>query len=366
MRLPNFFGWSGADLLWNERPLLRCGRWKLDSFSSRLFEPLERRKEPAARLHAHGAAERGRWLRPRKISSIEAAGIGAGRRLPITKTPGDGKLRSFASELWHKFLDDNVNDGAAILAFFFVLAAFPATIFVLSLLPAISLPHLQQAILDLLHQVLPAQSADFFDGAVGYAAAEGKKGLITMGLVLALWSGSSGVYAGMEQLNVVHEVRDQRPFWRARGTAVLLMLFFSALALASLSLVIFGGVVQSWVAGMIGWSQPLRIFFAALRWVILAAALLFALAIGYRFGPAADVRFRFLSAGNVFAASVVAVGSAAFRLYVAKFGNYNAEYGNLAAAIILMLWMYLAGTALLVGCEIDTLLARRADGAKRS
>lgn len=258
-----------------------------------------------------------------------------------------------------------MNDGAAILAFFFVLAAFPAAIFVLLLLPAVSVPHLQQAILDLLHQVLPAQSADFFDGAVQYAATEGKNGLIALGLVLALWSGSSGVYAGMEQLNVVHEVKDQRPFWRARGTAILLMLVFAALALGALSLVIFGGTIQSWVAGMIGWSQPLRIFFAALRWVILAVALLLALAIGYRFGPTARVRFRLISPGSVFAASVVAAGSAAFRLYVAKFGNYNAEYGNLAAAIILMLWMYLAGIALLVGCEIDTLLARRADAAMR-
>lgn len=264
--------------------------------------------------------------------------------------------------MWRKFLDDNVIDGAAILAFFFVLAVFPAAIFVLSLLPAISIPHLQQAILDLLHQVLPAQSAAFFDGAVRYAAAEGKKGLITFGLIFTLWSGSSGVYAGMQQLNAVHGVRDDpRPFWKARGTAMLLMLFFTALAIGSLSMVIFGGAVQGWVASLIGWSEALRLFFAGLRWVILAAAMLLAIAVAYRFGPWAKVRFRFLSPGNVFALTVMAAGSAGFRLYVAKFGNYSATYGSLAAVIILMLWMYLAATALLVGCEINALL----DGGSR-
>jgi membrane protein len=236
-----------------------------------------------------------------------------------------------------------------------LLAAFPSAIFVLSLLPSLSVPHLQQAIVDLLHQVLPEQSANLFEGTVRYARSGGKEGLLTFGLIFALWSGSSGVYAITEQLNAICDHTERRSFLKARGMAVLLTLFFAALTISTLSLVILGGAIQSWFASLIGWSEPLRIFFATMRWVILAAAGLFALAVAYRFGPDVKARFRFISPGNVAAALLMAVASVGFRLYVSRFGNYGATYGSLAAVIVLMLWMYLAGIALLVGWEINKL-----------
>jgi membrane protein len=258
--------------------------------------------------------------------------------------------------LWREIQNDNVLDGAAVLAYFFLLAVFPAALFVLSLLPSLSIPHLQEAILDLLHQVLPQQSANLFEVTVRYVASKGSAGLLTFGLVFTLWSASTGVFAIMEQLNTVYHVKDQRPFWKARGTAILLMLIFFLLVIGSLSLVIFGGVIQSWLAAIFGWSNPLRLFFATMRWIIIAAAALLAFAVIYRFGPDVNVQFRFLSPGNVVATILIALASIGFRFYVSKFGNYSATYGNLAAMIILMLWMYLAGIALLVGCEINAIL----------
>lgn len=237
-----------------------------------------------------------------------------------------------------------------------MLAAIPAAIFVLSLLPSLRIPHLQQAMLDLLHQALPEQSANLFDGTIRYVASGGSKGLLTFGLIFALWSGSSGVYAVMEQLNVIFDITDRRPFWKSRGIAILLMIFLAALAIGSLSLVILGGVAQSWMASLIGWSQPLRLFFATLRWIILAAASLFALAVAYRVGPDINEKFRFISPGNVVAAVLIALASIGFRYYVSRFGNYNAMYGSLAAIIVLMMWMYMAGIAVLVGAEINTIL----------
>lgn len=260
--------------------------------------------------------------------------------------------------MWREIQDDHILDGAAVIAFFSLLAVFPAALFVLSLLPSLKIPHLQQALVDLLYQVLPNTSAELFEVTVRYVAGEGKGALLTFGLVLSLWSASSGVSSVMDQLNVVHDVKDRRPLWKARGTAILLMLFFAALAIASLSLVIFGGTIQSWIASLIGWSRALRIFFATLRWIIIAAAVLLSLAVAYRFGPDADVEFRFISPGNVAAAVLIALASVGFRFYVSVFGNYSATYGNLAAMILLMLWMYLAGIALLVGCETNRILER--------
>lgn len=266
-------------------------------------------------------------------------------------------MMDFARRLWRKFQDDDVLNGAATLAFFFLLAIFPAAIFVLSLLPSLSIPHLRQAILDLLHQALPEQSAKLFEETIRDVTAD-RTQLLTIGLIFTVWSASAGVYAIMEQLNRVCEVKEQRGFWRARGIAILLMLVFVLLAIGSLSLAVFGGVVQSWLASIIGWSRPLLLFFVILRWIILGAALLLALAVIYRFGPDVDFKFRFITPGNVVAAALIALASIGFRFYVSKFGNYGATYGNLAAMIILILWMYLVGIVILVGGEINAILRR--------
>lgn len=210
--------------------------------------------------------------------------------------------------------------------------------------------------LDLLHQVLPEQSANLFEVTVRYVAAQPTKGLLTFGLLFTLWSASTGVYAIMQQLNIVCGAKEQRAFWKARGTAILLTILFVILALGSLSLVILGGVIQSWLASVLGWSQPLLVSFATFRWIVIASAVLLALAVIYRFGPDVGDRFRFISSGNVTAAALIALASIGFRFYVSKFGHYNATYGNLAAMIILMLWMYMAGIAVLVGYEINAIL----------
>jgi membrane protein len=333
------------------------GKWGTRKFKTVLPQAWATRPEPAG-------LSSGSWDRVSRIRSKERGStrIGAaerrGKELSTTSTPSHGRLIDFARDLWREIQDDHVLDGAAVLAYFFLLAVFPAALIVLSLLPSLSIPHLQEAILDLLHQILPQQSANLFEGTVRYVASEGRGGLLTFGLIFTVWSASSGVSAIMEQLNVVHDVKERRPFWKARRTALLLLVFFVLLAVGSLSLVIFGGVVQSWLASIIGWSRPLVIFFATLRWIIIGVALLLTLAVIYRFGPDVNLKFRFISPGNVVAATLIALTSIGLRFYVSKFGNYSATYGNLAAMIILMLWMYMAGIALLVGCEINAILRR--------
>lgn len=267
-------------------------------------------------------------------------------------------LIDFSKRVWHEIQKDRVFTGAAALAYFLLLAVFPGAIFVLSLLPYLSIPHMQQAIMDLLHQVLPAQSASLFGETVRNLVSEKKGGLLTFGFVFTLWSASTGMYAIVQQLNVAYDVKERRPFWKVQGTALVLMLLFVILVIGSLSLVIFGGVIQSWLASSIGWSRPLLMFFAALRWSIIGISLLLGLAVIYRFGPDVTAKFRFISPGNVIAAILIALVSIGVQFYVLEFGkNYNATYGSLGAVIILMLWLYLAGVAILVGGEINKILS---------
>jgi membrane protein len=265
----------------------------------------------------------------------------------------------FIKDLWRELQKDNVFNGAASLAFFLLLSIFPAAIILISLFPYLPVPHLQQAIIDLLYQTLPEQSAALFEGTVRQVVAQKKGGLLTFSFLFLLWSASTGIYAVIQQINIAYDVKDRRPFWKVHGTAILLMLLILILVVSALSLVIFGGVIQSWVASLIGWSSALLAFFAFMRWVIIASFLLLSFALIYHFGPDVRQKFQFISPGSLIGIILIALASMGFRFYISSFGNYGATYGSLGAMIILMLWLYLASSVLLIGSEINALIDQR-------
>ena len=262
----------------------------------------------------------------------------------------------FARDLNSEIADHNVYNGAAALAFYMILSIFPAAIIMLSLLPYLPIPDLNKAVLGLIGQVLPHQSAKLFTGVVNEVTSQRSGGLLSFGLLFLLWSSSSGLYAIMQQLNSTYEVKEGRPFWKVRGTALILMVLFFILVVGGFGLIVFGGMIQSWFWRQIGWSKPDLVFFTVFRWAIIALFLLSAFAIIYYFGPDVEHKFRFISPGSVFGVISLVIASLGFRFYVANFSNYTATYGSLGALIVLQMWLYIVGLVILVGSEINVFL----------
>jgi membrane protein len=256
-------------------------------------------------------------------------------------------------EIWNEIEDDNVFNGAAALAFWLMLAIFPMAIFLLSLLPYLPIADLEQAIMDLMHQILPQNAADLFQGIVEDVTSQKRGGALTFGLLFTLWSASSGMYAIMQQLNITYDVTEERPFWKVRGTAILLLLIFVVLVVGAFSLVILGGVIQDQISAVFGRNQAVLIFFSVVRWIIIALFLSLGFACIYYFGPDVEQRFRFITPGSVIGVILLVIASLGFRFYITNFGDYSATYGSIGAVIILMLWLYIAGLVILIGSEIN-------------
>ena|GEM_PF-113122 len=271
---------------------------------------------------------------------------------------GSWKGKELLRQLIHEIREDQVFNGAAALAFYTMLALFPAAIFGLSLLPYLPIPHLRQAVFDLLFEILPPSAAELFTGTVSRIMSDRNGGLLSFGLVFAIWSASSGLDAVMQQLNVVYGVTDRRSFVRQRATALLLMMMFMGLLVVTFALVIIGGELQDALSGVLGWSEPVHVFFALLRWLIISGALLAAFAIVYRFAP--DVRrpFELLSPGNLFATAGFLLASFGFRTYVDNLASYDTTYGSLGAVIVLLLWLFIIGAVIMIGGELNDLVAR--------
>ena len=256
--------------------------------------------------------------------------------------------------------------GAAALAFYLVLAVFPALVFLLSLLPYLPVEDLDRAIMDLLHQGMPSEAAAMLESTVQSLVNQRKGGLLSLGLAGALWAASTGMYAVMRQLNITYNVEEARSFIRGRATALLLTLLFGILVVSAFMLIVLGGVLQEWIGSHFGRSQLLLSGFALTRWLIILAFLLLGFAFIYYAGPNVEQKFKWITPGSVIGVVLLVGMSMLFRLYIEHFGNYEATYGSLGAVVILMLWFYAAGLVLLIGSEVNVAAEKRMPGGKQA
>jgi membrane protein len=272
--------------------------------------------------------------------------------------------KRFLSDLYAKLNDDNVFNGAAALGFYLTLAIFPAMIAIMAVLPYLPIARVDLAIMDLLQQTLPPSAAEMFSDVVREVTSERRRGVLSFGIAAALWAASTGMYAIMQQLNITYDVKEARSFVRARVVALGLTLLVGSLMLGALSLVVLGGVIQDWIGNRFGFSTGLLTFFAVLRWVIIAAAVLTAFGLVYWLAPNVDQRFHFITPGSIVGGLLLIIASVGFSLYAANFADYDATYGSIGAVIVLMLWLYIAGLVMLLGSEINVLKERYSPGGK--
>jgi uncharacterized BrkB/YihY/UPF0761 family membrane protein len=152
--------------------------------------------------------------------------------------------KQFGSDLKREISEDHVFSGAAALGYYLTLAMFPALILMISVLPYVPVAHVDQAIMDLLRQVLPKQSGELVSGIVSNVASHRRGGLLSFSAIGTLWAATSGTYGIMQQLNITYDVKEARSFVKGRGVAVALSLICGVLVIGALSLVVLGGVIQ--------------------------------------------------------------------------------------------------------------------------
>jgi membrane protein len=250
-------------------------------------------------------------------------------------------LRRLAKDFRREIREDHIGQGAAALAFYWMLSLFPAAIFLLTLLAYLPFPNLERALMHFARTTLPDDAGALLSSFVDNVLTRRRGGLLSFGAVLTVWSTSSGIHALMHQLNVAWDVDERRPYWKRRSVALLIALSFALLVIGAFGLVVFGRGLH------------LRL----LRWLIICVALLVGIALIYHYGPNVRRRFRLVTPGSVLALTMLIVASVGFQIFVSRVASFSITYGSLGAAITLMLWLYLAGWAILLGAELDATLA---------
>jgi membrane protein len=177
-----------------------------------------------------------------------------------------------------------------------------------------------------------------------------------IGVVLALWSASSGVRNLMEALNVVYGERERRGFLRFYGTALLLTI--AAIVGVAIAMTIVVAVPM--VVRFLGLGSVLGAMVDNARWPVVAATVMLGLAVIYRYGPSRDrPRWAWVAWGAGIATLLWLAGSALFSLYVTQFGNFNKTYGSAGAIVVLLMWFLVSAYAVLIGGEINAEMERQ-------
>jgi membrane protein len=263
-----------------------------------------------------------------------------------------------------EFLTGTLMTKASSLAYSFMLALFPATIFLFTLIPYIPIHNFQQNMIDLISIILPNQKATQFfnDNIVDIIKNQNGK-LLSFGFLSALIFATNGVANLMRAFNRSSLVLETRTWLKIRWVALVLTVVISISLLIAILIMTAGQNVLNFLQAHIFVKHHFWLYiFAFIRWVIVVAIFFVVVSILYRYGPAHKLRWKFFNPGSILATCLAVLTSLGFSYYINHFSSYNKIYGSIGTLIVVMLWLFLNSLIILMGFELNANI----DFAKRN
>jgi membrane protein len=259
--------------------------------------------------------------------------------------------------VYAEVMDDDVLGRSAQLSYYFLLALFPALLFLTSLLGYLACENgeLRQGLFNYLAAVLPGEASKLVSDTVTDVTQSSGGGKLSFGILATFWAASNGMGAISESLNAAYDLKESRPWWKVRLTAVGLTLALTFLIVTALVLVLYGHDIADAVAGWVGLGSAFATAWKILQWPLVLVFVLLAFGLIYYFGPDAHQQdWKWITPGAAIGVLLWLLVSFAFKAYLSFFNSYSATYGTLGAVIILMLWFYFTGAAILIGGETNS------------
>ncbi|HYY59457.1 MAG TPA: YihY/virulence factor BrkB family protein [Pyrinomonadaceae bacterium] len=272
-------------------------------------------------------------------------------------TLGGLTWKKLAQRIWEQISADDLFGRAAQLSYYFLLALFPLLLFLVTLLGyfAEAGSELRDTLLGYLGEVMPASATELVRTTIDEVAKQKGGGKLSFGILAALWAASNGMGAISETLNAAYNVEETRPWWKIRLVTVGLTVALALLIVIALTLIFGGSKIADLLAGTYGFSQAFTLTWKIVQWPIVLSFVLLTFNLIYYFAPdLKDQDWKWVSPGAAIGVALWLLVSFAFRLYLHFFDSYSATYGSLGALIIMMLWFYLTGAAILIGGEINS------------
>ncbi|MCM3616002.1 YihY/virulence factor BrkB family protein [Sutcliffiella horikoshii] len=263
------------------------------------------------------------------------------------------RLIRFLKRLGDEMKKDRATGLAAEQAYYYMLSVFPLLVLALSIIPYLNID--PQKLIEFLHTMMPQETVSIFEESISDFVNNPSGGLLTVGILGTIWSASNGMNAFIGAMNQAFNVEESRPFYLVRLLSIGLTLGLIFAFLIAFFLPVFGGIIISQVEELIDIPGSTAIILNVLRFFIAFFVIFIIITALYRIAPDVNKSFKELLPGAIVATVIWQLVSIGFSFYVSNFGNFSATYGSLGGVIILMLWLFITGLALVIGGEINAI-----------
>lgn len=279
----------------------------------------------------------------------------------------DVSLYRIVKRFLNNLQDDEIMDRANGVAFNFILAIFPAIIFLFTLIPYVTryFPDINSdSILGFIRELaesglMPLGMYDVATTTITDIVSNQRGGLLTLGFLFALILSTNGMLALMRAFNACYKTIENRSGLKTRLIATALTINMTFVLFLTILLLVVGQLVIEYL--LLNFSEftsfnlstlEINILFA-LRFIVIFITFFLTISTIYYFGPAIHYNWRFFSIGSLVATLLCLAVSYGFSYYITNFGTYNKVYGSIGVLIALLVWVQLITVVLLVGYEIN-------------
>jgi len=264
------------------------------------------------------------------------------------------QLVTLLKNLYTRFQDDEVPALAAQLTYYLILAFFPFVIFLITL--SAYTPLSREDILTDLIALMPNAVGPLVGDLFKEIIQERSSTILSLGMIAAIWTASSGMMAIIRTLNKAYDVSERRPYWKVKGISIVYTLGFSIVICLAFVLLVFGQMIGHYVFETFNVPHSFEALWGPLKYILTLVIMCTVFALLYYTAPNRRIRFYDVLPGALFTTVGWVVISLSFSYYVNHFGNYTTTYGSLGGIIILLIWLYLSSILLLLGGEINASL----------
>lgn len=262
-----------------------------------------------------------------------------------------------------RVIDDDITALAAQLAYNLLLSFLP---FLLLLLTMLGYSDLQSKdVLIYLRQIMPKSAFDLIYTTVIDVIDSQNGNLLSLSIIGIIWSGSSGFRAIINGLNKAYDEKETRPYWKTLMISILFMVGLAGVIIVAVALVVFGQMIGNLIATRLNLSSEFILNWDIIRYLITLGGMVFVFAALYHFTPCRRLTWKEVMPGATFSTLGWLISSLGFAYYVNNFNNYSSIYGGIGAVIVLMLWLYITSIIILLGGEINALLAYQKSGKEK-
>lgn len=269
---------------------------------------------------------------------------------------GSVSYLELAKQVLHEVKEEDCSEHAAAMAYYFLFAMFPFFLFLTTLIGMLPIPDLLEYLLSRAATMLPGEAFSLIQDNIKALFMNKKEGLLSIGILLALWASSNAIVSVMDAMNKLYDVEEGRPFWKVRLVAIGLVIGLSLLMLLAMVLLMFGTKIGNYIADLIHFGPLFLVAWHLVLIPVILFLLVLAIALVYYYTPDVEHTWVWISPGAVVAIPLWIIMSLLFSFYINNFGSYDKTYGSIGAVIVLLLWLYLSGFIILVGAVINSVI----------